>query len=389
MPSAFFNLAWVLLLFSCLSSIAECEKKLKFVHALWRHGDRAPSKKPYPLDPYDERYWPRGWNQLTNLGMRQMNELGKYFRERYGNWFISEKHNYKEVYIQSSEADRALVSAQAFLQGMYPPLDEADQFQTGLNWQPIAVHSTGVDVPDPLLKPTSFDCPAYDEYVKPLMDKLDEQMSQRYRSLFDFLGNATGFGPKITFHDVAKVSNIQKELDHNLTQPAWAYKRWEEYENKTTLDIVTEIRRIERIAEFNSTNLGLLRGGYLLGDWLRRIKKVAEGNNPKVSKMVLYSAHEGTLMSLLYATELLPGETVEYAGCLIMELYQLEDGTFEVELLFRREDNVEKLVLGGCEYSCPLERVLTLLKRNTILKETGLYKECRLKDCDVSPISLK
>lgn len=29
--------------------------------------------------------------------MRQMNELGKYFRERYGNWFISEKYNYKEV----------------------------------------------------------------------------------------------------------------------------------------------------------------------------------------------------------------------------------------------------------------------------------------------------
>lgn len=42
-------------------------KELRFVQAIWRHGDRAPSKHPYPYDPYDETYWPTGWSQLTEV----------------------------------------------------------------------------------------------------------------------------------------------------------------------------------------------------------------------------------------------------------------------------------------------------------------------------------
>jgi hypothetical protein len=41
--------------------------ELKFVHAIWRHGFRAPGGLPYPLDNYDESYWPRGWDQLTDV----------------------------------------------------------------------------------------------------------------------------------------------------------------------------------------------------------------------------------------------------------------------------------------------------------------------------------
>lgn len=40
-------------------------KQLKLVQAVWRHGDRAPKVKSYKNDPYDERIWTRGWNQLT------------------------------------------------------------------------------------------------------------------------------------------------------------------------------------------------------------------------------------------------------------------------------------------------------------------------------------
>lgn len=40
------------LCFLCKSTSSE--RKLRFVQAIWRHGDRAPSKKPYPNDLNDE-----------------------------------------------------------------------------------------------------------------------------------------------------------------------------------------------------------------------------------------------------------------------------------------------------------------------------------------------
>ncbi|VDM59426.1 unnamed protein product [Angiostrongylus costaricensis] len=121
-------------------------RDLVFVQAIWRHGDRAPQSLPYPNDPYDETAWQRGWGQLTNIGMEQMNELGIYFRTRY-DFFISSHYVPSEVYIRSSDSDRALSSAQAFLAGFYPA-SGSFQWQSGNHWQPIAVHATSPGEPD-------------------------------------------------------------------------------------------------------------------------------------------------------------------------------------------------------------------------------------------------
>jgi len=78
--------------------------------------------------------------------------------------------------------------------------------------------------------------------------------------------------------------------------------------------------------------------------------------------------------------------TVPYAGCIIMELYQHPNGSFEVDLLFRRNGNLTRLELDGCaasggEDSCPLDRLLEQYKSRAIFKEDTLYKECGLTYC--------
>lgn len=45
----------------------EPEQRLIYVQAIWRHGDRAPHRLPYPNDRNNESAWPRGWSQLTNV----------------------------------------------------------------------------------------------------------------------------------------------------------------------------------------------------------------------------------------------------------------------------------------------------------------------------------
>lgn len=50
----------------------------------------------------------------------------------------------------STDADRALVSAQSLLNGFFPPLQKDEKFEDDLNWQPIAVHSASPNKPDPV-----------------------------------------------------------------------------------------------------------------------------------------------------------------------------------------------------------------------------------------------
>lgn len=82
-----------------------------------------------------------------------------------------------------------------------------------------------------------------------------------------------------------------------MKQPDWVFKRWEKYNNKTTLEIVSEFWEKNRILPFKNALYSKLRGGYLLGDWIKRAKNFAlidsstnKQKNLFNPKMILYSA---------------------------------------------------------------------------------------------------
>lgn len=66
---------------------------LRFVHAIWRHGDRTPSGT-FPTDP--NKIWDIGFGELTTTGMRQQFELGQYIQQRYQG-FLNPNYNSFEV----------------------------------------------------------------------------------------------------------------------------------------------------------------------------------------------------------------------------------------------------------------------------------------------------
>ncbi|KAI9803420.1 MAG: hypothetical protein M1833_000939 [Piccolia ochrophora] len=91
-----------------------------------RHGDRTPLMLP-------------GYSKLTELGARQLHEAGSMFRERYVDVSSSSQSansstarivgisrnaiDNSELYIQASQEEYVVNSAQAFMQGLYPPLN--------------------------------------------------------------------------------------------------------------------------------------------------------------------------------------------------------------------------------------------------------------------------
>uniref|UniRef100_A0A8C4J6D9 acid phosphatase n=1 Tax=Dromaius novaehollandiae TaxID=8790 RepID=A0A8C4J6D9_DRONO len=114
-----------------------CDSDIYTEGYVFRHGDRTPVVN-FPTDLHKESEWPQGFGQLTKTGMQQLYELGQYMRQRYSN-FLNSTYNRQEFYIQSTDYDRTIMSAQSCLSGLFPPTS-SQIWNPELPWQPIPVH---------------------------------------------------------------------------------------------------------------------------------------------------------------------------------------------------------------------------------------------------------
>ncbi|KAK6752588.1 hypothetical protein RB195_003793 [Necator americanus] len=365
---------------------AEASRELVFVQAIWRHGDRAPLSLPYPRDPYTESAWQRGWQQLTNIGMNQLNELGKYFRTRY-NSFLPSHFIPSQVYIRSSDSDRALTSAQAFLSGFYPA-EGSFQWEKGNSWQPIPVHAATPGDPDLLLKPASTYCKNYDTLVDSDDKKQADVYNVKNADLFKLLGEQTGI-KNFSYVNVNKIYDVNRELIHNMTerQPAWVFQKWPEYNGSGTMDIITELRRIRMMTRFNSPQKSKLVGGYLLNNWVQNAQKVANGSMDVPQKMLLLSSHDTALLALMYAMNVANDLMVPYGSALIMEIYK-DNNDYMVELLYRNDTTrvPYTLQIPECGNPCTVQKMAEQYPNMVLSSLSEQQKLCGtpLKECNGS-----
>jgi len=105
----------ILLLISLTST-----KELKFVFEMFRHGARSPLRLDLNnLDIFKNKWVSSG--ELTNVGMRQHFLLGYRNSEIYGKALNITNYSPNEIFINSTDLNRTIMSAFSQLQGFFPP----------------------------------------------------------------------------------------------------------------------------------------------------------------------------------------------------------------------------------------------------------------------------
>uniref|UniRef100_A0A8C0FDX0 acid phosphatase n=1 Tax=Bubo bubo TaxID=30461 RepID=A0A8C0FDX0_BUBBB len=307
------------------------------IRSVFRHGDRTPIVN-FPTDLHKESEWPQGFGQLTKTGMKQLFELGQYMRKRYSN-FLNSTYNRQEFYIQSTDYDRTIMSAQSYLSGLFPPTS-SQIWNPELLWQPIPVHifqkSTELNFPLP-------DCPHFDELQN------ETQTSSEFQN------------------------RIQPYMDiHNYTLPVWATK-----DVIDKMEKLAELSLLSLFGLYKTEEKSRLQGGVLVNIILNRIKQAA--NSSKQRKMEVYSAHDTTIGALQIALNIFNGKLPPYAACQFFELYQESSGRYSIEMHYRNDSSKDPylLTLPGCTSACPLEKFAELV--SPIITENW-SKECGRKD---------
>ncbi len=106
----------------------------------------------YPTNPNKESYWTKygGFHMVTGNGLKQSYDLGVYVKNYYKN-FLASAYEKSRLYARSTDLDRTLVSASAFLSGLYQPNEELQWNPTVFpNWLPIPVHTVSLSS-DPVI----------------------------------------------------------------------------------------------------------------------------------------------------------------------------------------------------------------------------------------------
>lgn len=74
------------------------------------------------------------------MGLQESYKNGQFFRRRYNNLLGDHGYKYEKMYLLSTDAERAIMSAQACLAGMFPITNE-NKWNDEIPWYPIPVHT--------------------------------------------------------------------------------------------------------------------------------------------------------------------------------------------------------------------------------------------------------
>eukprot|EP00057_Strongylocentrotus_purpuratus_P026227 XP_011680701.1 PREDICTED: lysosomal acid phosphatase [Strongylocentrotus purpuratus] len=347
----------LLLFFACFSSflsISSCERTIKLVNLLFRHGDRSPTNG-YPNDNYTEDTWPQGFGQLTESGMAQQYELGQWLRKRYVTdlKLFDGIYRPKQFYVHSSPKERTIMSAQSNLQGFFPAESGGGKPSSGTPpWPPVPVF-TVAEEQDYLLSGSKIqNCDTVRDFFQYAENSPAEQQYIKDNQIFfDRVHERAGFSGDVIFENFYHLGDtLIRERKEGRNLPEWAddetFNRL-----KATQDYAFE-------AEFSNmtTDEKRITSGVLIAAMVANMKAHLNRTNND-SRIFMYSGHDDNLAPFLGLFGLFTNVAPPTASCIMVELYKEDDGSHTVQLLFRNDTSKPPYLLKfpECNERCPVQ----------------------------------
>ncbi|XP_012152497.1 prostatic acid phosphatase isoform X2 [Megachile rotundata] len=336
-----------------------------FANVLYRHGDRTPVRS-YPNDPYNnESFWPVSYGQLTNLGKHQHLLLGRWLRKRYSH-LLSDIYSPYDIYIQSTDVDRTLMSAESHLAGLYPP--SGNQVWDSIKWMPIPVHTIPEDK-DNVLAAKKY-CPRYDYELRKVLDspelkKIEKENKKLYAYLTEKTGNKISSLRSVEqLYDTLFVENL-----YNKTLPEWT-------ESVFPGKLKSLAAKSFTVSAYNKI-LQRLKSGLLLGEMIDHMEKKSKNALVPDRKVWMYSAHDETLANMLMTLNVFDPHCPPYTATILLELrVNLKNQYFVTVSYKNNSDEPVLLTLPGCIALCPLNQFIALTKD---VVPINWEEECTLK----------
>lgn len=139
-------------------------------------------------------------------------KLGQFLRRRYGK-LLGHRYSAKDVYIQSTDVDRTIMSALANVAGLFAPTAE-EVWNRDILWQPIPVHTI------PERNDNAYkDCPKYNFAIEKYVKESPEvqRIYTEYADLFAYWSKMCGLSIATT-SDVYRLHNtLLVESENNKT----------------------------------------------------------------------------------------------------------------------------------------------------------------------------
>ncbi|XP_036144877.1 prostatic acid phosphatase [Monomorium pharaonis] len=338
-----------------------------FANLLYRHGDRTPITT-YKNDPYNnESFWPVPYGELTNIGKLEHLQLGRWLRKRYFN-FLSDVYSPYEIYVQSTDIDRTLMSAESNLAGLYPPVG-SEVWDDKIRWSPIPVHTIPAKQ-DYVLKASKY-CPRYQYELEKLLRSPEiERIKMENADLFIYLTEHSGdkinsFKMLEHLYDVLYIESL-----YNKTLPQWTKSVFpEKMKPLATFSFMTEAY---------NTILKRLKTGPLLGEMIDHMSKKMQHILQPDRKIWMYSAHDETIANLLMTLNIFEPHCPPYAAIVLIELRTNSKNQYFVTVSYKNTtEEPIILTLPGCTTLCPLNEFINLTK-NVVPEDWE--KECLMND---------
>ncbi|XP_044761304.1 testicular acid phosphatase homolog [Coccinella septempunctata] len=306
-----------------------CDKLLA-VTSLVRHGERLGSYEGFdPNDPNIDIRMENPSDQLLNLGVEELYNVGLWLRHHYSD-FLRLKYDPKEIYVQSIDFDRCLMSAGALLAGLYPPVGD-EVWNRNIPWQPVPIHTTPNKV-DILLQWSA--CPYYTIQSRKALE-LQKKISEENAELFKFLTEKTG-SPMNLSSTLLLYNVLEGEKLINLTLPLWTH------------GVIRDIKPLVEVSFVVDTidkRLKILRAGPLVHRLLEQFDRAISGKKFGTTddiyrKMMLYSTADMTVYYLADSLNVDNFGIVNYGFSIYFELWEADNGTHYVDVFFRNSTDV-------------------------------------------------